>query len=42
MEPKGAGFDVTVSLPESVTGEFGWKGTRRDLAGGVNRFTVVG
>jgi alpha-L-rhamnosidase len=42
MEPKGAGFDVTVSLPEGVTGEFGWKGTRRDLAAGVNRFAVAG
>ena len=42
MEPKGAGFDVTVSLPEGVAGEFGWKGTRRDLAGGVNRFAVAG
>jgi alpha-L-rhamnosidase len=42
IEPKGAGFEVTVSLPEGVTGEFEWKGTQRELAAGVNRFAMVG
>ncbi len=40
MEPMGAGFAVSVKLPEGVAGEFGWKGTRRDLAAGMNRFQV--
>jgi alpha-L-rhamnosidase len=42
MEPRGAGFEVTVSLPEGVTGEFAWRGTRRELSAGVNRFAVAG
>ena len=42
IEPRGAGFEVTVTLPPGVTGDFLWKGTWRDLRAGVNRFPVAG
>jgi hypothetical protein len=42
IEPQGARFAVTVSLPAGVTGEFAWKGTRRELGAGANRFQVDG
>jgi len=38
IEPKGAGWAVEVRLPASVTGTFEWRGMRRELTSGVNRF----
>jgi len=40
IAPKGAGHEVVVTLPSGVTGAFEWKGTRRELAPGMNRFEV--
>jgi hypothetical protein len=40
MEPKGARWAVRVSLPPGVPGEFAWRGVRRDLAPGENRFEI--
>jgi hypothetical protein len=31
---------VSVGLPAGITGEFLWRGTRRELAAGPNRFTI--
>jgi alpha-L-rhamnosidase len=40
LEPAGDAWNVSVSLPAAVTGEFLWRGYRRELAAGANRFTV--
>ena len=40
LEPEGTGYSVSVSLPPGVPGEFEWRGARRSLAPGVNRFRV--
>ena len=40
LEPQGAGMAVSVTLPAGVPGDFVWRGTRRELAPGVNRFSV--
>ena len=37
LERSGA---VSVELPPGITGEFEWKGVRKELAAGVNRFKV--
>jgi len=38
LERSGAGWEISVDLPATVTGEFLWKGTRRELSPGPNRF----
>jgi len=40
IEPQGAGHLVTVTLPEGTSGEFEWRGTRRELTAGSNSFPV--
>jgi alpha-L-rhamnosidase len=40
LEPQGAGYAVSVSLPPGIPGDFEWRGARRSLAPGANRFTV--
>ena len=40
LEPAGAGWSVSVGLPAGITGQFLWRGTRRQLAAGPNRFTI--
>jgi alpha-L-rhamnosidase len=40
IEPQGSGWNISVTLPQGVTGEFAWKGVRRELAAGANRFTA--
>jgi len=40
IEPGGGGFQVAVNLPQGVDGEFEWRGVRRALAPGMNRFAV--
>jgi len=40
LEPQGPGWVASVTLPEGVTGEFQWKGTRQELASGASRVTV--
>jgi len=42
LEPAGAGWSASVSLPAGIAGEFLWRGTRRELVAGANRFTVRG
>ena len=38
IEPGG---QVTVNLPPGITGEFAWRGVRRELSAGRNQFSVV-
>jgi hypothetical protein len=40
LEPQGAGMAATITLPPGVPGEFEWRGARRELAPGVNRFSL--
>lgn len=40
IERAGAGHSVSVVLPAGVTGEFAWRGMRRELTPGENRFTA--
>jgi hypothetical protein len=40
LEPQGAGMAATITLPPVVPGEFVWRGARRELAPGVNRFSL--
>jgi alpha-L-rhamnosidase len=40
IEPRSAGWNVNITLPSGVPGEFAWKAVRRDLAPGVNQFAV--
>ncbi|MGD0668558.1 MAG: alpha-L-rhamnosidase C-terminal domain-containing protein [Bryobacteraceae bacterium] len=40
LEPRGAGMAANITLPHGVPGEFVWRGARRDLAPGVNRFSL--
>ncbi len=42
IEPQGSGYAVRVNLPPRVTGEFSWRGTRRELQAGENAVTVGG
>jgi hypothetical protein len=36
----GDGLDVEIGLPKTVVGEFEWRGQRRSLTGGTNRFRL--
>jgi hypothetical protein len=40
LEPQGAGMAANITLPPGTPGEFVWRGTRRELAPGVNRFSL--
>ncbi len=40
IEPQTGRYGVSVTLPPGIAGEFAWRGTRRDLAPGVNSFVV--
>jgi hypothetical protein len=40
LEPQGAGMAAAITLPPGVPGEFVWRGARRELAPGVNRFSL--
>src|ERR1035437_3370368 len=40
LEPQGAGMGANITLPPGTPGEFVWRGTRRELAPGVNRFSL--
>ncbi|MBP1636359.1 MAG: alpha-L-rhamnosidase, partial [Acidobacteria bacterium] len=40
LERAGGGLRVEVALPPGVSGEFSWRGARRELAPGPNAFTV--
>ena len=41
IEPQGPGHSVRVALPGGVDGVFEWRGLRRPLAAGENRFAVA-
>ncbi len=41
LEPRSSGFEATVVIPPGVTGQFEWRGMRRDLQPGMNRFLVA-
>jgi hypothetical protein len=40
LEPRGAGMAATITLPPGTPGEFEWRGARRELAPGGNRFSL--
>ena len=40
LEPQGAAMAANITLPPGVPGEFVWRGARRELAPGVNRFLL--
>jgi hypothetical protein len=40
IEPQGAGHAVTVALPPGISGEFAWRGIRRELTSGTNSFQI--
>jgi len=40
LEPRGAGMAADITLPPSTPGEFVWRGSRRALTPGVNRFLL--
>src|SRR5579871_1651072 len=40
IQSNAAKYEVAVSLPAGVTGEFSWKGTRRELSAGRNQFAM--
>ena len=40
LEPRGAGMAANITLPPGTPGEFFWHGARRELAPGVNRFSL--
>jgi hypothetical protein len=40
LEPNGTGMAANITLPPGTPGEFLWRGTRRELAPGVNRFSL--
>jgi alpha-L-rhamnosidase len=40
IEPAGQRWNVQVNLPAGVPGEFDWRGAKRELKPGENRFTV--
>jgi hypothetical protein len=40
IERQGSGYTVSVTLPRGVDGVFEWRGVRRELAAGKNRFPV--
>jgi hypothetical protein len=40
LEPQGAGWAANITLPPGTPGEFVWRGTRRELAPGANRFSL--
>jgi hypothetical protein len=40
LEPQGAGMAANITLPPGTPGEFVWRGARRELVPGVNRFSL--
>jgi len=40
LQPGAGGWTAAVELPEGIAGDFEWRGTRRALTAGMNRFTV--
>ncbi len=41
LDPRSSGFEASIALPPGVTGQFEWRGVRRDLQPGMNRFPVA-
>ena len=40
LEPQGAGMAANITLPPGTPGDFVWRGTHRELAPDVNRFSL--